>query len=140
MEYIEECDDDGEDSLDYNDLMPCLLGKDDNMEDDDNEYDDQVLIHRQDPDAADYREQGDSPDSSRIEEEVRKSVKEDVMKCKKPIAYILVFHFTHKPFYIIRSALWKITPCAKQKISDIARRAKTVFLMSKQNMLCNIYV
>ena len=84
MEYIEECDDDGEDSLDYNDLMPCLLGKDDNMEDDDNEYDDQVLIHRQDPDAADYREQGDSPDSSRIEEEVRKNAKEDVMKCKKP--------------------------------------------------------
>ena len=38
MEYIEECDE-GEDSLDYNDLMPCLLGKDDKMEDD-NEYDD----------------------------------------------------------------------------------------------------
>lgn len=85
MEYIEDCDD-GEDSLDYDDLMPCFRGREDKMEDD-YEDNDNVLIHRQDPGDAGDREQGDSPDSSRTEDD-RKSVKKDVLNCKKPSKFL----------------------------------------------------
>ena len=84
MEYIEECEE-GDESLDYDDLMPCYQG---NKMDEDND-DDHVLIHRQDPGEAQDIEEGYSPSpvSNRTEDEEEDSGKgdvQDVVKHKKP--------------------------------------------------------
>ena len=86
MEYIEVCEEGNERSLDYDDLMPCFHGN----KTDDDDSDDQVLIHRQDPGGVDDIEEGYSPDSNRTEDEEKDSysgkgdVRQDVVKCKKP--------------------------------------------------------